>query len=271
MKEISSLKYNSYLPFLQDVLGKKDRKISLRGLAKLAGISPSHLSRAVSGQKKLSASSVHRLSIALNQNAQETDHLLSLVELENTTDNKIRTKILKRISVGSKSASSTISLDIFRVIADWYYFAVVALINTKSFKPDSYWIGRRLGIKPFEARVALERLIQLGIVQKNGRNYTVMNEADITTTDDLPSGAIKENHSQHLSMAQQAMHEVAIEKREFNNLTIPMNVSDLPKAKEMIREFIDRFDREMKRNPADEVFQMNLQFYQLTKSERHKR
>jgi hypothetical protein len=36
----------------------------------------------------------------------------------------------------------------------------------------------------------------------------------------------------------------------------------------MIREFVDRFGQEFTRQPGDEIFQMNLQFYLLSKPER---
>lgn len=269
MKTISILDFDEYRSFLRSVVEEKSQKgFSLRGLARLAGMSPSHLSRTLSGQKKLSAASAHKLSVALNQTPEESDRLLSLIELEKTEDSHLRTKILKRMSRNSIATPSTVSLDVFRVIADWYYFALVALAGTRNFKGDSYWIARRLRIKPFEAKVALERLISLGLIKRAGKSFEPVNDADISTTDDLSSAAIKENHSQHLSMAQRAMHEVPIELREFNNLTIAMNMADVPRAKKMIREFLDRFDHEFKRQPADEIFQMNLQFYLLSKPER---
>jgi uncharacterized protein (TIGR02147 family) len=271
MKPVSILDYDEYRPFLKDLLEEKNNNrmgLSLRGLARLAGMSPSHLSRALNGQKKLSATSAHRLSVALNQTPEESDRLLSLIELEKTADSQRRSKILKRMSRLSPTLSSTVSLDVFRVIADWYYFALVALTNTRGFRGDSYWIARRLRIKPFEARMALDRLVSLGLIKKTGRSYKAVNDADISTTDDLSSAAIKENHSQHLSMALRAMHEVPIELREFNNITLAMNPADVPKAKKMIREFVDRFDQEFKRQPAEEIFQLNLQFYLLSKPER---
>jgi uncharacterized protein (TIGR02147 family) len=269
MKTVSILDFEEYRPFLRAIVEEKSKKgFSLRGLARLAGMSPSHLSRTLSGQKKLSAASAHKLSVALNQTPEESDRLLSLIELEKTEDNQIRSKILKRMSRNSPSTPSTVSLDVFRVIADWYYFALVALASTRNFKGDSYWIARRLRIKPFEAKMALERLVTLGLIKKAGRSFEPVNDADISTTDDLASAAIKENHSQHLSMAQRAMHEISLELREFNNLTLAMNLADVPKAKKMIRDFVDRFDQEFKRQPADEIFQMNLQFYLLSKPER---
>lgn len=269
MKQVSVLDFDEYRSFLQAIVEEKSQKgFSLRGLARLAGMSASHLSRTLSGQKKLSAASAHKLSVALNQTPEESDRLLNLIELDKTEDNQRRTKILKRMSRHATGTPSTVSLDIFRVIADWYYFALVALTDTKGFRGDSYWVARRLRIKPFEARMALDRLLSLGLIKKNGKAYSPVHDADISTTDDLASSAIKENHGQHLAMAQRAMHEVAIELREFNNLTLAMNASDVPRAKKMIRDFMDRFNNEFKRRPAEEIFQLNLQFYLLSKPER---
>jgi len=46
--------------------------------------------------------------------------------------------------------------DIFRLIADWHYLAVLYLSKVKGFNGKPEWIAKRLSIKKDEAEEALE-------------------------------------------------------------------------------------------------------------------
>lgn len=271
MPETTVLDFDDYRSYLKATLDEKSRKndsFSLRAFARLAGMSASHLSRTLSGQKSLSGSTAHQLSLALNHSAEEASHFQSLIELEKTDDDSRRTRILKRMSKLPRSRSRVLSIEMFRVISDWYHFAILALANTRGFRAESLWISRRLSIKPLDARLALERLFSLGLLEKVGRSVRPADNGDVTTTDDVASSAIQENHLQHLALAQKALVELDVQLREFNNLTLSMNLSDVPEAKKRVREFIEKFERDFVTVPGQEVFQLNVQLYMLSKSEK---
>lgn len=44
------------------------------------------------------------------------------------------------------SDPNQLSMDQFAIIADWYHFAILNLINTPGFKSDISWIAKRLGL-----------------------------------------------------------------------------------------------------------------------------
>jgi len=66
-------------------------------------------------------------------------------------------------------------------------------------------------------------------------------------------------------MAEAALSDFPVEQREFGNVSIAVNASDLPAAKKRLREFIDQFNRDFERDEAQEVYQLNVQFYPLTR------
>ncbi len=78
-------------------MNMKNTTFSLRAFARLVGVSPSHLSRALSGQKRLSATSARQISLALNHTSEEADHFLGLIELEGSEVPEQRAKILQRL------------------------------------------------------------------------------------------------------------------------------------------------------------------------------
>lgn len=271
MSTPSILDFDDYRAFLKATLEEKARKnptFSLRAFARLANMSPSHLSRALSGQKKLSAASAHQISRALGHNARESTHLLNLVELEKATDEVERGRILSRLAAPNKK-TRILPIETFKVISDWYHFAILSLMNTRGFHDNAAWIARRLGIKPLEARFAIDRLANLGLIERTTKGLKLCEDANITTTDDIPSAAINENHRQHLHLAERALTEVETELREFNNLALSMRLSDVPKAKRLIRAFLEQCNQELETTSnADEVYQINVQFYPLSKREK---
>lgn len=257
--------YDDYRSFLKDHIEDRARAtpgFSLRSFARLSGLSASHLSRTLSGQKKLSPTSAHQISAALRHTPSEKSHFLALVELERARTEVQRQELLRALT-RRKAAHQPrlVSLETFRVLADWQHFAILALTNTRDFVSDAAWIARRLRIKPIEARFALDRLLQLGLLRRTPKGVEAVNEAQVTTSDDIASSAIQENHRQQLARAEQALKEQAVAFREFNNITLSMNLRDLPEAKRRIRDFVNQFNREMEKKHGQEIFQLNVQLF----------
>ena len=269
--------YDDYRAFLRACLEEKARKnpaFSLRAFARDTGLSPSHLSRALSGQKKLSGSSAHLISANLELNSKESSYFQTLIELEKSKSfdkdggSQNGTRLLKNLGREHKGKVKVLSLEMFQAVAHWYHFAILALTNTKGFQSNAGWIAQRLGIKALDARFAVDRLLDLGLLKEKNGAWTAENDAKLSTTDDFRSAAIQENHRQHLQLADKALENFPVELREFNNITLSMNLGDLPKAKKRIREFVEKFNEEMERNRGDEIFQLNVQFYPLSQQEK---
>lgn len=268
---ISIFDYDDYRNFLRDSLEEKARRnpaFSLRAFARDTGLSPSHLSRALSGQKKLSSSSARLVSEGLGLGVRESEHMQTLIELEKAARNQYDNRLLKNLTRHNRRRAKILALETFQAIANWYHFAILALTNTRGFQSNPGWIARRLGIKPLDASFAIDRLLELKLLTQENGNYVAADGAQVSTTDDFRSAAIQENHRQHLEIAAQALKDIDVELREFNNITLAMNLSDIPKAKQKIREFVDRFNREMDRDQGQELFQMNVQFYQVSQQEK---
>ena len=261
--------YRMYLRTTLEEISRTNPSFSLRGFSRLTGISASHLSRTLAGQKKLSLATAQQISSALGHNPRESSHFANLIELEKANSEEKRARVLSRLAGKKASRTRIVSIETFKVISDWYHFAIIALTTTKGFQDNAHWIAKRLGIKPLEARFAIERLLSLGYLQETKKGLRAPDDdINITTTDDIPSAAIHENHRQHMEIAGRALREIEVELREFNNLTLAMNISDVPKAKKAIRAFIDDFNDEFETIPSQELFQINVQFYPLTKSEK---
>ncbi|MEK2688771.1 TIGR02147 family protein [Bdellovibrio sp. GT3] len=266
---ISPLEYQDYQTFLKDLFASKvaHRNLSLRSFARIAGISHSYLSRVMNSQKTLSIGAASKISQILDMSPEEEAHLMRLVARDQLHESsrsgqQLRARILKV----QRNTKSVISQDSFKAVAEWHHFAILALLNTKDFKGTGKWIGERLGIPHEIAKESFHRLIKLGFIVKENGKYVVMNDGDIQTPHDIPSQAVRENHRQQNYLAGLALSSQATEEIEFQNASIPILKADIPKAKKRLRLFMDQFIRDIEKNPGEEVYQINLQFFSLTKN-----
>lgn len=265
---ISLLNYQSYRLYLRDLLLEKatERKLSLRAFARLGSISPSYLSRVISGQRQLSVAAASKLSYVLDLGPEEESHMMRLLAAERLTEgSRVGRLVRQRVAATKKNDTHTVNTALFQTVADWQHFAILSLMNLADFRPDAQWIGQRLGIPADTARAALDRLLKMGLAKKERNTIVAVNEGEVETLHDTPSQAVRENHRQHLALAEAALRDLQPELREFANTTMSLAMQDLPKAKRRIRLFLDRFIRDLERKPGQELFQFNLQFYQLTK------
>jgi uncharacterized protein (TIGR02147 family) len=265
---ISPFQFEDYRLYLKMVLAEKKlkKRISVGAVASRLNISHSYLSRVLSGQRNISATVASKFSHILDLTPEEESHFLRLIARGQIGEGEaVRLGLQRRLDIAKNSTLKVISPDAFVAIADWHYFAILSLTNTKGFRSDPRWIARRLGLDLKVTEEALQRLLQLGyLVLKNGRLKAV-EDANLETTPGVASEAVRENHRQHLSLAAAAQSEVPFERREFVNCGIPMKVADVSVARKRIQTFFDRFIKDMEQNPGDEIFQLNIQFYQLTK------
>jgi uncharacterized protein (TIGR02147 family) len=262
----SILDYDNYRTYLKDVLEEKCKKnpaFSLRSFSLNIGMSPSHLSRVLSGGKRLSATMAQQISHRLQHSQAETAHFYLIVQLESAKDADLRHDILKQVSSQTAGLSRFLGLERFKVISDWQHFAILALTKMKAFKSDPDWIAGKLGMRRLEALSAIDRLVLVELLEKtpNGKLKPVEG-TDISTSDDISSSAIKENHRQQMARADLALSQQPVELREFNNLAITMKPKDMAVAKKKIREFVEQFNREMDSSAGTELFQLNIQFFQ---------
>ncbi|MGZ3695672.1 MAG: TIGR02147 family protein, partial [Bdellovibrionota bacterium] len=75
-------------------------------------------------------------------------------------------------------------------------------------------------------------------------------------------------HRQLLEKALESLDHDPIEKRDFSSITLPMSASQIPYAKERIRQFRRELAAELgqKTNPK-EVYNLTVQIYPVSKDE----
>ncbi|MGZ3768533.1 MAG: TIGR02147 family protein [Bdellovibrio sp.] len=60
----------------------------------------------------------------------------------------------------------------FPMFEPWYHAAILDLAETEDFRPDPYWISKRLAIQPHQAEQALSLALQHGFLKQVGDKIT---------------------------------------------------------------------------------------------------
>ena len=260
--------HTNYRRYLKVALAEKcaqNPAYSLRAFARQAGVSPSHLSRVISGMKTLSSQMALKIASALDLQAQELEHFLDLVSLE-VADQHTKKLLVDRILSRTKSTDArTLDMERFHLLADWYCLTLYELTQAKGFQSDPAWIARKLRVSLAEAKVAIDRLEQLELISVSEEGViTALEKTYLETSDDISSIAIRKHHEQISQKAIQALKEQSVDDREFQSVHFVFDEKQMAKAKKLIREFSVRFESELKQRPSTEVFQLNVQFFRLT-------
>jgi uncharacterized protein (TIGR02147 family) len=269
MEVTGFLDYREYLKSELNNRVERNSSYSLRSFADQIGVSPSHLSRVLNGEKKLSLTSASRISQRLKHGRRQGSHFIDLIQLELATDLEVKAKLVDRIStnVGEKN-QRIVSLEQFKLISKWYHFVILTLTKLKTFQHDTNWIAKKLGVTKLTAKLAVDRLISLKLLKvDSNKRFIVCDDGQISTTDDFSSEAIRINHQQNIQRALEALDKQDVLDREFDNCSLSLRKKDLPVAKKMIREMMDKLNEELDSDEGDEVYQLNMQFFRATHKE----
>jgi len=156
----------------------------------------------------------------------------------------------------------------FSAISNWYYLPLREMTRLKDFKENPEWIAEQLHFKvgALDLRKALERLVDLGLLRRGRSGRLEVAEGQIQTTNDVANEAIKRAHEQTLENAKIAVRSIPLEAREFQCESLVINTENLPQAKQMIREFREKFSKTFEEEHGDSVYQIQLQFFPITKT-----
>lgn len=261
---------DDYRQFLKDrfgVLREKNPRYSLRAFARDLEIPPGRLSEVLSQKAGLSAKSAEKIASKLGLSAKEKKFFINQVL---STDGRAKSS---RISAAQQIKTlkeeyenyTQINLDQFKVISDWYHFAIIDLLKTNTFKNDMNWISKRLGISKIETELAIERMKKLNLIQ-SVKGRLQVKSSTVNTPTDISSEAIRKFHKQVLNKAILAIDFQTIEQRDFSAVTMPISTRLLPEVKQKIKEFRRALNDWIAANPApkNEVYCLNVQFFKLT-------
>lgn len=273
MQSINVFDYNCPKDFLVSALKEKQAKnlkFSLRSWSRQLGFSsPNMLSMILRGERSLKPVFASRVAASLGLNGLEKQYFEMLIiysKTKNPEEKEVYSNIIKQIRPDKRF--STVDLDTFRLISDWYHVAIIEMANLKNFKFNVTWIARRLGqsVNTSMIEKAMERLVRLGFFkQTEDGNFIKASENE--TISDVPNEAIKKFHSQMIHKSINALENHPVDTREISSNTFTIDTSKIRQAKDMIRKFQSDLSKLVGSTQGDKTYQLNVQFFNLTDGE----
>jgi uncharacterized protein (TIGR02147 family) len=265
--------YQSPRQFLLDrvnALQKSDPELSARALSRKMGFkSHALLLMLLHGKRPLRVKHAPLLARGLGLSSQERLFLQALIQFDNAED--IEEKQLCSLWLSDlhpEGRVKTRQIDEFEMISNWIHMAILSLCETSDFDPKPEAIARRLGKKVAaqEVRAAIERLKTLKLIEMNPDGSFHSTQNQVQTADDVASRGARKYHKEVMSLAADALEKVPLSRREFQSFAISIPDAKVSLAKELIRKFRSQFAKAMGVEPGDEVYQLSIQFFQLTES-----
>jgi uncharacterized protein (TIGR02147 family) len=165
----------SYQQLLKDELVRRNSKnprYSLRGFARDLGISQAFLSQILSRKRKLSDEKAILIADKLRLNATGRKLFVTLARLEQAQGVEVKKILNSQVERLQRKHPKfrILTEDVFKVVAEWYHFAIVELTQLRDFKEEPQWIARKLGIPVVLVKPAIEKLRNVGLItERHGR------------------------------------------------------------------------------------------------------
>lgn len=243
--------------------------------AKIGYNSPRLFAMVINRQRLPSEKLIAKLSQALDLNADEQTYLdlLRLKEkvAQQGADSRedIPQAFLKEIAEleNHHPIPTDINAEDFAQISEWQYFVIKQLLDSKKSLGTVEWLEKKLGhhFGRDDIEASLNRMIELGIVEKIKQRYSVCEQKlSIETTNDIPSQAIKRHHAQALQCAVNALYKSPVENREFQTLVLRLKPEHNAEAKKYIRSFVQKFRKKFGDEDTTRVCRLNINLIEHT-------
>jgi uncharacterized protein (TIGR02147 family) len=259
--------YFDYREFLRHELERRvqtNTRYSLRAFARDLSVAPQVLSGVISGKKNISPEVAVEIAKRLKLDNEELSYFHDLVELSQAKSDSLKEVIQYRLTkYNGNQTYRVLQEDVFKILADWYHGAILELTFTSEFQNDPVWIAKRLGITPLEARQAIERLLRLELLEEIG-GLLRKTEVNITSTQDIPSAALKQVALQLIDKASDAIAAQSVDERDIGTMTMAIDPKRLPQAKRMIRKFRRELTEYLEAGSRSEVYCFASQLFSLT-------
>ena len=209
------------------------------------------------------------LAKGLRLSSQEKLYLQALIQFEGAEDPEEKSLYelwLSDLNPGKEFRTKEV--DEFMVISHWVHMAILAITQLRDFESSAQWIHARLKSKVeiSEINAALTRLLSLGLLVKNKEGKLEATFNRVTTRDDVANAGARKYHQEVLKLAGEAIEKSPITQREAQSFVLSVSSDKIPLAKEMIRKFRAQFAQAIGSDAGSEVYQMTVQFFQLTES-----
>jgi uncharacterized protein (TIGR02147 family) len=167
------------------------------------------------------------------------------------------------------SAARKLRNDQYELYANWYHAAIRSLIDLYPKISGDYAALAKMvypAIKTSQAKKSVELLVRLGLITRKNNHAYKINDARLTTGEEVQSLAVQRFHIDTMKLAEQAIKRLPKDKRNISGLTLGISQETYEKVRKLIYEcqkkIMDVADKDEK---ADRVYQVNFHAFPVSR------
>jgi hypothetical protein, TIGR02147 len=246
---------------------KKNPQFSLRAFAALMGMPASNLSEVLNGKKNISVERAYSISEKLKFSVKEREYFVSLVQMETTKSETLKVELMEKVrTLNPRVQSQNIAIDNFRMISEWFHFAILELLLAEKYDFNVKSAAKSLGISTYQVETAISRLIRLGLVAETVSGAYKVKNADVLVDATIPAQALRSFHQQMLEKAMESLETQTPQEKIVGTETLAFDKADLAEANKIIEECFQKIiGLSRKSKKRNSVYHLGIQFFNLIK------
>ncbi len=245
-------------------LKSRNPRYSLRSFASKLKVSPATLSEIFSQKRPLTQTMAIRFAEKLKFDPLQTQLFIRGAIIKRFEEKLPLDQNLNRVT---DSQFEKLNPDTFQLIANWYYYALLSLLEIPkiSTQPDS--LAKRLGIQVAQVKIALTRLEKLKLIEKKGGRFVLTTTGVSIETLGYDS-AMRQFLEQNLEKAKESLLTVPAKMRELSLTTMAIDPDKIPEARETIKRFRREMSAFLESGKKKRVYSLAVQLFPLDKEEK---
>lgn len=277
---VSIFQYTDPCLFLRDSyeeIKRRNSQFSIRSWARMMGLNHHNpLFEMMGGKRKIARSMIPYLSKSLKLGRSEALYFYELVNLQRAKSFDERELVLEKLSRLSQQKKLSITeMDTFKCLRDPLHIIVAELTRLPDFQEDPTWIKERLSFRVSNSAIAssLRRLLKTGLLIRDEDGRLKKTSEHLYSKSDVVDLGLQSYHLGVMNLGEHALKTQDILEREYNALCLTIDRKNLTSIKKYLRQFIHEFVGHFESTEEDgtDLYQLNTQFFNLTKNKGEKR
>ena len=237
----------------------KNPQYSLRAFASYLEIDHSTLSQYLRGKRRLTERAIRKFGIRLGFDPETIEGLI-------LTEQHLPREDCDAVLHQAKE----LACDTVNLLAEWHHYAILELVRLRTFRPDTRWIARVLGISEDEVNVALQRLLRLQLLEMAAPDRWIDRSGNTATSlKGFAHAAVERLLLQVRQLMVSAIDGLPEDSCSYSATTLAVDMARVPAAMTMIdgmrRELLAFLDQGAAR---DDVYHLEISFVPATQLQR---
>lgn len=246
---------------------KQGHGYSKRALARDLGVSPAFITNLLQGKKAPPKDRIPAIIKILELDTIEQRELSRALLLSKTESPALQALLKKELDGIGLNRKTMIDVKQNDLLAEWWFIPVMESLSLNPRgKPEE--TQRRLGITKGQWNRAISVLLKEGVIYQTEDGYK-KKEDHVYLSSARSKASIRAFHKMMLEKALlelEKTQESDFQRRLITGYTFALSDERLEELKAMIMQFLDRAARKATEGKCTDLYQLNVQFFPLTKS-----